>query len=65
MLDLKNDDAYNNQGAAYDNKGDQENAIANCREALKIKPANEAAKLNLKRLRTRRLRRNPLAKPAK
>ena len=65
MLDPKNDDAYNNRGAAYDNKGDQESAIANYREALKIKPANEAAKLNLKRLRTRRLRRNPLAKPAK
>ncbi len=42
--------AYVNRGAAYENKGDKEQAIADFRKALKNNPADQKAKEGLKRL---------------
>ncbi len=42
--------AYVNRGAAYENKGDKEQAIADFRKALKINPSYQKAKEGLKRL---------------
>ena len=42
--------AYVNRGAAYENKGDKEPAIADFRKALEIDPSFQEAKEGLKRL---------------
>jgi tetratricopeptide (TPR) repeat protein len=49
-LDRKYTLAYTNRGVAYAKKGDKEQAIADFRKALEIRPSDQDAKNNLKRL---------------
>ena len=41
---------YHNRGAAYEDKGDHDRAIADYRRALQFDPSIEASKEGLKRL---------------